>query len=73
MLKPCKFTFCVLKHKKKKLRGAIKYFNGEMNNIPVEVKEGEEILKCGAVYLTEPILEVFKNIVGEENIELKEI
>ena len=59
--------------KKKKLRGAIKYFNGEMNNIPVEVKEGEEILKCGAIYLTEPILEVFKNIVGEENIELKEI
>ena len=59
--------------KKKKLRGAIKYFNGEMNNIPVEVKEGEEILKCGAIYLTEQILEVFKNIVGEDNIELKEI
>ena len=59
--------------KKKKLRGAIKYFNGEMNNILVEVKEGEEILKCGAIYLTEQILEVFKNIVGEDNIELKEI
>ena len=58
---------------KKKLRGAIKYFNGEMNNIPVEVQEGEKILKCGAIYLTNPILEVFVDIVGKENIEIKEI
>ena len=58
---------------KKKLRGAIKYFNGEMNNIVVEVKENENILKCGAIYLTEPIFEVFKDIVGEKNIELNEI
>ena len=58
---------------KKKLRGAIKYFNGEMNNIGVEVKDKENILKCGAIYLTEPILEVFQDIVGKENIELKEI
>ena len=58
---------------KKKLRGAIKYFNGEMNNIAVEVKDGENTLKCGAIYLTEPILEVFQDIVGKENVELKEI
>lgn len=44
-----------------------------MNNIAVEVKEGENILKCGATYLTEPILGVFSEIVGKENIELKEI
>ncbi len=58
---------------KKKLRGAIKYFNGEMNNIPVEVQEGEKNLQCGAIYLTNPILEVFVDIVGKENIEIKEI
>ncbi len=58
---------------KKKLRGAIKYFNGEMNNIGVEVKDKENILKCGAIYLTEPIFEVFQDIVGKENVELKEI
>ena len=58
---------------KKKLRGAIKYFNGEMNNIAVEVQDGENILKCGAIYLTEAIYEVFQDIVGKENIELKEI
>ena len=56
---------------KKKLRGAIKYFNGEMNNIPVEVQEGDNILKCGAIYLTENILEVFEDIVGKENIVIK--
>ena len=58
---------------KKKLRGAIKYFNGEMNNIAVEVQDGENILKCGAIYLTGAIYEVFQDIVGKENIELKEI
>ena len=58
---------------KKKLRGAIKYFNGEMNNIAVEVQDGENILKCGAIYLTGAIYEVFQDIVGKENIELREI
>ena len=56
-----------------KLRGAIKYFNGEMNNIAVEVQDGENILKCGAIYLTGAIYEVFQDIVGKENIELREI
>ena len=56
---------------KKKLRGAIKYFNGEMNNIPVEVQEGDSILKCGAIYLTENILKVFEDIVGKENVVIK--
>lgn len=58
---------------KKKLRGAIKYFNGEMNNIAVEVQDGENILKCGAIYLTDKILEVFKEIVGDENIKIVEV
>ena len=42
-----------------------------MNNIPVEVQEGDNILKCGAIYLTENILEVFEDIVGKENIVIK--
>lgn len=58
---------------KKKLRGAIKYFTGEMNNIAVEVQDGENTLKCGAIYLTDKILEVFEDIVSKENVELKEI
>ena len=44
-----------------------------MNNIVVEVQDGENILKCGAIYLTGAIYEVFQDIVGKENIELREI
>ena len=48
--------------KKKKLRAAIKYFNGDKNNINVFVKIGEEKRNCGQIYVTEEILEVFKQI-----------
>lgn len=48
--------------KKKKLRAAIKYFNGNKNNINVFVKIGEEKRNCGQIYVTEEILEVFKQI-----------
>ena len=53
---------------KAKLRGAIKYFNGDRNNMPVCVKVNEEIKPCGAIYCTEEILEVFINIVGKNNV-----
>ena len=56
---------------KKKLRGAIKYFSGEKNNINVFVKMGEEEKSCGAIYLTNEILEIFKEII--EKCEVKEI
>ena len=58
---------------KKKLRGALKYFTGEMNNIAVEAQEGENTLNCGAIYCTDKILEVFEEIVGKENIGVKEL
>ena len=52
---------------KAKLRGAIKYFNGEQNNISVVIKIGEDLKSCGAIYLTDEILKVFEEIVGKEN------
>ena len=58
---------------KKKLRGAIKYFTGEMNNIAVVVQDGDKELKCGAIYLTEQIFKVFEEIVGEENAKIVEV
>ena len=58
---------------KKKLRGAIKYFTGEMNNIAVVVQDGDKELKCGAIYLTEQIFKVFEKIVGEENAKIVEV
>ena len=56
---------------KSKLRGAIKFFNGDRNNIAVSVKQGEKILPCGAIHITDEILEQFEEIVGKENIIFK--
>ena len=55
---------------KSKLRGAIKFFSGDRNNIAISVKNEDKILPCGAIYLTEKILKQLKEIVGEENIKL---
>ena len=52
---------------KSKLRGAIKFFNGDKNNINVAVKVNQEIRPCGQIHLTEEILKLFEEIVGERN------
>ena len=53
---------------KAKLRGAIKFFNGEQNNISVAIKIGDELKSCGAIYLTDEILNVFKDIMPEGTV-----
>lgn len=55
---------------KDKLRGAIKYFNGDKNNINVQIKVNEELKPCGQIYLTEEILNVFEDIIGKEKVYL---
>lgn len=56
---------------KSKLRGAIKFFSGDNNNVAIKVKNGEQLLPCGAIYLTEEILEQFEQIIGKENLILQ--
>ena len=56
---------------KTKLRGAIKYFSGDKNNMPVYIKVGEEIKPCGQIYYTEEIRKVFEEIVTSSNILVK--
>ena len=58
---------------KVKLRGAIKYFNGEMNNIRVQIKDGDKIMPCGAIYCTEEILKVFEEILGGEKVGIESV
>ena len=53
---------------KEKLRGAIRYFYGDKNNINVFVKVNGEEKSCGQIYLTDDILEIFKLIIGNENV-----
>ena len=57
---------------KKKLRGAIKYFNGDKNNMPVFVQVNNENKSCGQMYVTEDILDIFRWIIGNENVLVKE-
>ena len=52
------------KHKAK-LRGAIKFFAGDKNNMPLYVKQGDKISSCGAIYANEEIIKELKEIVGE--------
>ena len=55
---------------KVKLRGAIKYFNGEMNNMPVQIVDGEKVLPCGAIYCTDKIIEIFYDILGKDKVKI---
>ena len=57
---------------KEKLRGAIRYFNGNKNNINVQIKIGEELKPCGQIYLTDDIIKVFKDILTEERVIINE-
>ena len=58
---------------KKRLRGAIKYFSGDKNNMPVFVRVDEEDKSCGNMYVTDEILEVFRWIIGNENVLVNNI
>lgn len=56
---------------KDKLRGAIRFFSGDKNNIAVQVNINGELKPSGAIYCNEEILEQFKEILGNDNVELR--
>ena len=58
---------------KSRLRGAIKYFNGDKNNINVQIKYNEEVKPCSQIYLTDDILELLKEIIGSTNATIEEV
>ena len=57
---------------KDKLRGAIRYFQGNKNNINVQIKIDGETKPCGQIYLTDSIKEIFESLIGKENVTLEE-
>ena len=48
----------------------MKFFSGDNNNMPVEVIQKEETKPCGAIFITQSILEQLEEIVGKENIKM---
>ena len=55
---------------KAKLRGAIRFFSGERNNMPVQIIDNEGAKPCGAIYITEEIFQEFKEILGEDKVSM---
>ena len=53
---------------KNKLRGTIRFFNGDRNNTPIYVKQKEKVSSCGSILTNKEIIEELTNIVGKNNI-----
>ena len=63
--KPNVITFNITNYteeQKEKLRCAIKYFSGDRNNMNVQVKIGEDIKPCGAIYYNDEVKKIFDRI-----------
>lgn len=63
--KPNVITFDITNYteeQKEKLRCAIKYFSGDRNNMNVQVKIGEDIKPCGAIYYNDEVKMIFDRI-----------
>ena len=58
---------------KERLRGAIKFFTGEKNNIQVQIINGERKDMAGGIFLSGDTLEQFQDIIGYENARVEEI
>ena len=56
---------------KNKLRGALKFFAGDKNNIQVKIVNGEKEDPAGGLYVTKEILEELQEIVGTENAKIE--
>ena len=56
---------------KDKLRGALKFFSGDKNNIQVKIVNGEKEDPAGGLYVTKEILEELQEIVGTENAKIE--
>ena len=57
---------------KDKLRGALKFFAGDRNNIQVNILNGDRRLPAGGIYLTKETLEELQQIVGENNAYIED-
>ena len=53
---------------KNKLRGTIRFFNGDRNNTPIYVRQKEKVSSCGSILTNKEIIEELTDIVGKNNI-----
>ena len=55
---------------KDKLRGTIKFFVGDKNNIMLQIENEDSLAKAGAIYLTDEILKEFEELIGKERVSI---
>ncbi len=55
---------------KEKLRGALRFFAGDRNNLPVEIIDGEQIKPCGGIFSNRDTIKQFKEILGEDRVKI---
>ncbi len=58
---------------KNKLKGAIHFFQGDKNNIQMQIVNGERTDKAGGIYMTPEILKQFEELLGEDRVGIKEV
>ena len=54
-----------------RLKGAIKFFSGDRANILLNIEDNEGIKPCSGIFITDKILNEFKEIVGNENVTIE--
>ena len=55
---------------KEKLRGAIRFFMGDRNNMKVEIIDEEGNKPCGAIFMIKDTREQFEEILGKERVQV---
>ena len=57
--------------KKEYLRGALRFFSGEKNNIQVYIINGERKDPAGGIFLTDKIMKEFEEILGMQKVKIE--
>ena len=58
---------------KSRLRGALRYFSGDKNNINVQVSVQGQAKPCHAINLTDEIQKVLEDIIGQDKVQIEEV
>ncbi|MBP3502985.1 MAG: DNA polymerase III subunit alpha [Clostridia bacterium] len=56
---------------KEKLRGAIKFFAGDRNNIAVKIINGDSSVMSGGIFINDEIFNEFRQIAGYDKVSVK--
>ena len=62
----------ISEEQKEKLRGAIKFFAGDRNNIAVKIINGDTSVMSGGIFINEQIYNEFKEIAGSDRVSMEE-